>query len=153
MATTYNAPGYKSPPAGPAGFVKTTFRMHDTVSVAAPALNDVVNFFNIPANAIVSECILKAATQLDSNGTPTLTYDVGVTGTAQLFKAAVTTVGRVSGASADDTIAGAGYLYKNTTGADQMVIVTAHAAAATGVAGTLELALGYFIEPTPGSQA
>ncbi|MGH6991979.1 MAG: hypothetical protein ACREEH_01445 [Caulobacteraceae bacterium] len=155
MATTYSAPGYTANygRAGPTGFSKTPFQLHDTAAVGSPVINDVVNFGYLPNNAIVTACVLKAASQLDSNGSPTLTYDVGVTGTAQLFKAAVTTVGRASGASADATVAAAGMLYKNTTGADQLVIVTAHAGAMTGAAGTLELQLEYFFEPTAGSQA
>ncbi|MGH7016736.1 MAG: hypothetical protein ACRED8_06585 [Caulobacteraceae bacterium] len=153
MATTYSAPGYTANygRAGPTGFSKTPFQLHDTAAVGAPVINDVVNFGYLPNNAIVTACVLKAATQLDSS--TGLTYDVGVSGTPQLWKAAVSTVGRASGASADATVAAAGMLYKNTTGADQLVIVTAHAGAMTGAAGTLELQLEYFFEPTAGSQA
>jgi hypothetical protein len=95
--------------------------------------------------------VVKAASQLDSNGTPTLTLDLGIVGTPQLFKAAITTVGRASGTSADATMAAAGILYKNTTGADVAVVCTVHAGAATPVAGTLEFDLEFYVEPTTGS--
>jgi len=155
---TYQAPqvttyGYQPPGTGH-GECQITQHLHTSAYVsAALATNDVVQFGYIPANAVVSGVTLKADGQLDSNGSPTLTFDVGVTGTAQLFKAAVTTVGRAAGASVDTTNAAAGTLYKNTSGAKQLIFATAHAGAATGAAGTLELDVTYWVEDTPGSHA
>jgi hypothetical protein len=120
-------------------------------AISTWAANDTIAVGYIPRQAVVTNVILKAASQLDSNGTPTLALDVGVVGTPQLFKAAVTTVGRASGASVDTTNTAAGYLYANTSGADQEVLITVHTAAATAVAGTLELDVEYYVEDVAGS--
>ncbi|HEY5106591.1 MAG TPA: hypothetical protein VII73_07445 [Caulobacteraceae bacterium] len=157
MATWSSSLYNNKTPAGTGhGPYQLTQHLHATVSVPATlAANDVLNFGYLPNNAIVASMVLKAATQLDSNGSPTLSIDMGVVGTAQLFKAAITTVGRTAGASADigTGLAAAGYLYKNTSGAKQLVIGTVHAAAATAVAGTLELDVEYYLEDTVGSPA
>ena len=67
--------------------------------------------------------------------------------------AAVATVGRASTASAagQSAMAGGGLLYQNTSGSDLAIIVTCHAGAATGVAGTLELAMEYYVKPAAGN--
>ena len=49
-----------------------------------------------------------------------------------------------AGASADTTIAAAGVLFKTT--AKTLVVITAHAAATTPVAGTLEVSIDYYVE-------
>jgi hypothetical protein len=115
-------------------------------SISTWAANDTINVGYLPRGAVVVSCSMKAASQLDSNGSPTLALDLGIVGTTQLFKAAITTVGRASGVSADQTIAAAGVLYKNTTGADVTVLATVHTAAATAVAGTLEFDLEFYVE-------
>jgi hypothetical protein len=156
MATTYSSALYaqNQPPGTGHGPYQITQHLHAiSPSISTWALNDVINFGYLPRNAIVASVVLKAASQLDSNGTPTLTLDMGVTGTPQLFKAAISTVGRAAGASADigTGISAAGYLYKNTSGAKQAIICTVHAAAATAVAGTLELDVEYYVEDAVGS--
>ena len=156
MATAYSSPIYaQNQPAGTGhGPYQTTQHLHATSPVISTwALNDTINFGYLPRNAVVVSMVLKAASQLDSNGTPTLTLDMGVVGTPQLFKAAISTVGRAAGASVDtgNTLAAGGYLYKNLTGARQTILCTVHAAAATAVSGTLELDVEYFIEDTVGS--
>ena len=118
-------------------------------NISTWALGDTITIGSIPRNAVVTNVIMKAASQLDSNGAPTLALDLGVTGTTQLFKAAVTTVGRAAGASVDTTNTAAGYLYSNTSGADQLVLATVHTAAATAVAGTLEFDIEYYVEDAP----
>ncbi len=115
------------------------------------ATNDVINFGYLPANAVVVSAILKAQSQLDSNGAPTLTLDLGVIGTPQLWKAAITTVGRLAGATSDNAVASAGGLYKNTSGSKALVIGTVHAQAATAVAGVLEVDIEYYVEDASGS--
>jgi hypothetical protein len=156
MATAYSSPIYaQNQPAGTGhGPYQTTQHLHATSpTISTWAANDTINFGYLPRNAVVVSMVLKAASQLDSNGTPTLTLDMGVPGTPQLFKAAISTVGRAAGASVDtgNTLAAAGYLYKNLSGAKQVILCTVHAAAATAVAGTLELDVEYFIEDTVGS--
>lgn len=153
---TWQSDIYKaSTPSGTGhGVYKTSSHMHATVALPATfALNDVIDFGYLPNNAVVVNAWLKADSQLDSNATPLLSLDLGVTGTPQLFKAAVITVGHAVGVTSDNTIATAGGLYKNTSGSKQLVIGTIHAAAATPVAGSLECDIEYYVEDTVGSQA
>jgi len=157
MATYTSSLYAQKQPAGTGhGPFQVTQHLHATVSVPSTlAANDIVNFGYLPPNAIVASVVLKAQSQLDSNGTPTLAFDLGVTGTSQLFKANITTVGRASGASTDigTGITAAGYLYKNTSGAKLLIYATVHTVAATPVAGVLELDVEYYIEDTVGSPA
>lgn len=142
MTTTYNAPSFtnKNPVVDP-GYAKSIVAFRDTVSPsAALGLNDGGTVGYLPPNAVVLGGYVKYATALDTNGAPTLTVDLGVTGAAQTFLAADTT-GRAGG-----TVATIGKGYKNTTGAKIAITWLAHAAAATGAAGTIEVHLSYFIE-------
>lgn len=145
----FQAPGvttYGYQPPGSAHGIAGLQHMHATAAVsAAMGLNDTIEFGYIPNNAVVTGVILKAPTQLDS-GTPSLTFDMGVTGSATLWKSAITTVGRAATVTSDSTISTAGGLYKNTTGAKQKVIATCHAAANVAVAGKLEASVSYFVE-------
>jgi hypothetical protein len=152
MSTAYQTAVYanKVPPNGGHGDYDSSVHLHAiSGSISTWALNDTISVGLLPRNAVVVSASIKAASQLDS-GT-TLTLDLGVTGTAQLFKAAISTVGRAAGASADQTLAAAGVLYKNLSGADIAVVCTVHAAATTPVAGTLEFDLEYYVEDTTGS--
>lgn len=153
--TTYNSPlvNNRIPPNGGHGFFQNSVHMHASCTIPALTANDVINMFSLPRNAVVVSLVLKADSQLDSNGSPTLTFDVGVTGTPQLFMAASALVGRAVGPTSDNTMATGGRLYKNLTGAGLPVFVTAHASAATGVAGTVELDLEYYVEDVVGSPA
>jgi len=154
MATTYSTTLYASNTPANTGHGDWTGSMHlhaVSGSISTWAAGDTINVGYLPRNAVVVAAILKAATQLDSNGAPTLTLSLGVTGTTGLFKSAVTTVGRAAGASADNTVAAAGYLYKNTSGAKQAVLVTVGTAAATAVAGTLEVDIEFYVEDLGGS--
>jgi len=148
--TTY---GY-TPPGTGHGEAGITQHLHSVAYVsAALAANDVIQFGYLPVNAVVVGAVLKADGQLDGNGAPTLAFDLGVTGSPALFKSAITTVGRVAGASADSTNAAAGTLYQNTSGGKLLVYATATAAAATGAAGNVEVDISYFLADTPGSAA
>ena len=154
MATAYNTLNFAQ--SQPAGTGHGVYKNHTSLHAVSPvistwAVGDTIAVGYLPRNAVVNTAILKAASQLDSNGTPTLSLDVGIVGTTQLFKAAITTVGRAVGASADITNTGAGYLYQNTSGAKQEIIITVHAAAATPVAGTLEIDVEYYVEDVVGS--
>ena len=134
------------------GFARNSVHLHGIVTVPSTmTTNDVLNFGYLPINAVVVTAILKAPTQLDSNGAPTLTFSLGVTGTAALWKSAITTVGRVATVSSDSTMATAGGLYKNTSGAKLLVIGTCANVAATPVAGTVEVDLEYYVEDAAGS--
>src|ERR1700677_4151388 len=132
MSTAYQTAVFanKVPPNSGHGDYTNSVHLHAiSGSISTWALNDTISVGVLPRNAVVVSASLKAASQLDS-GT-TLTLDLGVTGTGQLFEAAISTVGRAGGASADQTLAAAGVLYKNLTGADLAVICTVHAAATT----------------------
>jgi len=152
MSTAYQTQNYanKAPANGAFGLFNNDVHMHATSGVIATwAINDTILVGYLPRNCVMNGAVLKAASQLDSGGT--LTLDLGIVGTPQLFKAAVTTVGRTAGVSADATMAAAGLLYKNTTGADVAVICTVHAAATTPIAGTLEFDLEFYVEAATGS--
>ena len=152
MATTYSTALYASrtPPNTGHGFNTASVHLHAiSGSITTWAAADVINVGALPAGAVVTAAILKAASQLDSNGTPTLTLSLGVSGAAGLFKSAITTVGRAAGATADVTLAPAGALYKAP--ARTTVIVTVGAGSATAVAGTLEVDLEYYVEDAAGS--
>lgn len=141
MTTTYNAPGYtnKNPVAVP-GHAKDIQAFRDTVTFgAALGLNDGGNVGWLPPNAVVVGGYAKFSA-LDT-GSPTLTMDLGVTGSAQAFLAADTT-GRAGG-----TVSTVGKGYKNTNGAKIAITWLAHAAASGGgAAGTMEVHLSYFVE-------
>jgi hypothetical protein len=142
MTTTYNAPSFanKNPVPDP-GLAKASVNFRDIVTTtAALGLNDGGTFGYLPPNAVVVGGYAKFATAMDTNGAPTLTIDIGVTGAAQTFLAADTT------ARAGGTVSTIGKGYKNTSGAKEAITWLAHAAAATGAAGTIELHLSYFIE-------
>jgi len=154
MATAYSTPLFaaNTPPNTGHGFNTNSVHLHAVSgSISTWAAGDTINVGYLPNNAVVVSASMKAASQLDSNGAPTLTLSLGTTATPALFKSAVTTVGRTAGATVDVTNAAAGMLYKNTTGAKQTVLVTVGAASATPVAGTLEVDLEYYVEDTPGS--
>jgi hypothetical protein len=120
-------------------------------AISTWAAGDTIAVGYLPRQAVVTNVILKAASQLDSAGSPTLAIDVGVVGATQLFKAAVTDVGHAAGASVDTTNTAAGYLWQNTSGGDVEVIITVHTAAATPASGTLELDVEYYVEDVAGS--
>lgn len=145
MTTTYNAPGFNAVnPVAALGLAKQVQSLHDTVTnSAALGLNDGGTIAYLPANAVVVGGWMKVATAEDTNGSPTLTIDWGVTGAATTFLSADTTA-RAGGVQ--KTLATTAYGYKNTSGAKLAVTWLAHAAAATGAAGTLEFHLDYVIE-------
>lgn len=151
--TTYSTDTYvaKRPPTSE-GVAQNTLHMIGTAQLPASlATNDVINAFSLPVNAVVIGVTLQAASQLDSNGSPTLTFDVGISGTPQLFVAATNAVGRAAGVTGVSGVATAGTLYKNTTGKDLPIIVTVHAGPATGVAGALTLLLSYMVQEATAS--
>jgi|GEM_PF-2431638 len=156
MATAYQTSNYAN--AQPAGTGHGEFKINTHLHAISPTIStwasgDTILIGYLPINAVVVGAVLKAASQLDSNGAPTLALSFGSVATPALFKSAITTVGRASGASADigTGITAAGYLYKNTTGAKLPILVTVTTGAATPVAGTIEADVEYYVEDTPGS--
>jgi hypothetical protein len=154
MATAYQTLNFfQNQPSGTGhGFYKTHSSLHAISGVISTwVTGDTIAVGYLSRQAIVTSVLLKAASQLDSNGSPTLTFDVGVVGAPQLFKAAVSTVGRTSGATIDITNTAAGWLYQNVSGVRQEILVTVHAGAATPVAGTVEVDIEYYVEDIVGS--
>lgn len=149
QSSNYNTNGFAQPAIDP-GLDHVTINLHATCAVNAPVTGDTVYFGYLPKQAVVHGVTLKADGQLDSSGSPTLTYDVGIAGTTQLFMAVSALVGRASGPSYDTATAAGGKLWTNTTGADAAVFATVHNGAATGGAGTLELMIDYHMEPVAG---
>ncbi len=110
----------------------------------ALALGDVVNFFYLPAGATIRNAMLRASNPLDSNGSPTLTIDVGDAGqTNRIYAASLAG----SSATGDGYPVFAALSYQYT--APTLIFATVHAAGATKVAGTLLLTIDYTIEGAP----
>lgn len=154
---TFSSPGFTAnAPAITEGNAKNALHGHDTVSVTtAMVATDVLNFFYLPPGAVVTSFIFKAQSQIDSNGAPLLSWDLGITGATGQFLLTSTTPGRTAGSSFTNTFtaAGAGVLYKNTSSAKVLVLATCKASPATAVAGVMELSMTYYIEEPVGSQA
>ncbi|MDB5483048.1 MAG: hypothetical protein JWO83_4101 [Caulobacteraceae bacterium] len=152
MSTAYSTAVFANKvPAGTGhGFYTLSAHLHATSgTISTWVAGDTINIGFLPANAVVVSATLKAASQLDSNGAPTLTLSLGVVGTPGLFKSAITTVGRAAGASADLTLAAAGALFKPAS--KTQVVVTVGTGAATPVAGTLEVDIEFYVEDPVGS--
>lgn len=110
------------------------------------ALNDVINFFYLPAGATIRAAKLIASPPLDSNGSPTLTIDVGYAGhTANFFSQSLAG----SSATGIDSAAVFATTYDVQMTADTLVFATVHAAGATKVAGTLRLEMTYTVDGLP----
>lgn len=112
---------------------------------AAPSTSDTMNFFYMPANArIVGGYLLSS--DMDTNVSPTITLDIGDSGgAARLFSAS--TVSQAGTTSTTFAAGALGYQYTAKT----LVTGTAHANAATGAAGTVELCLLYVVEDSTAS--
>lgn len=103
--------------------------------------NDSVGLMYLPAGAVVLGATLSSS-DLDTNGTPTITWNVGDTGSNTRFFSAST----VSQAGTLSTaIAQGGHLYKFT--ARTQIRAYVNAVSATGAAGTLYFAIRYFVDP------
>lgn len=144
---TYNSSNYTNnkpmPYHGQANNMQVLLDSGNVPIVAAPTTADVINYGYLPPNAVVMTGMLLNS-DMDSGGSPSLTWDVGITGTPQLFFAAST--GGETG-TVDPTLAPAGRAYKTT--AKTLVVGAPHANPATGVAGTSRIILtGYIQDPT-----
>lgn len=111
---------------------------------SAPALNDVVEMVKVPSGATIFDIIL-SSTDMDTNGTPTITLGVGDGSSASRFisGSTVAQAGGVVYLSDDANAANAGFLYQYT--ADDTIDVKVTAGPATGAAGTIKLAVFYMV--------
>jgi hypothetical protein len=94
----------------------------------------------LPAGARVLYSLLKAS-DLDTNGTPTIALNVGDAGSATRYFSA-STVGQAGTASA--ATAAGGLDYANTS--KTLVVIVPSTGVATGAAGTVELTQFYVVE-------
>jgi hypothetical protein len=119
---------------GMGGTLKT-FRATIPLVAGDLTLNAVHQALDLPANFT---CLHGAiwATDMDTNASPTLAFNVGDAGSASRFFAA-SNVGQAGTASGNLARTGYGF----TTTAKTRVTVTVSAAAATAAAGTLEIVL------------
>lgn len=113
-----------------------------TVTIgAALTTADNIEFGRVPDYARVVDATL-VATDLDTNGSPTLTLNVGDAGDADRFFAAAT-VGQTGAAARMSVLTGFGYRYPKGGG---LITGKPAANAATGVAGTIDLYLFYVVD-------
>lgn len=140
MATTYSATlGSTTAPRRTAGLNGQPVTVYSEFTFpVAPVINDVVQMVGVPLGARVTDVVL-GSDDLDTNGTPTITLDVGDGGDVDRYLAASTIA--QTGAAPTGAIlkTGFGYVY---TAADTIDIMV-KAAPATGVVGTVRLAVTY----------
>jgi hypothetical protein len=139
---TYNSDQYTAvnpiPSHGLAADVKGAY--FSVTCAAAPATTDTINFGYLPAGARVLAAVLEA-TDMDTNGSPTITLNVGDSGSAtRLFSAS--TVAQAGTLSSAIAVAGNAASYTTKT----LITGVAQANAATGAAGTLYLTILYIVE-------
>ena len=139
---TYNSTQYSTKTgvsqSGGAGNVNVAY--FEVPVTAALTTADVFNFGYLPAGARVLAATLEA-TDLDTNGTPTLAINVGDSGSGTRYFSA-STVGQAGTASVASAVAG--LHYKNTS--KTLVTGAPSANAATGTTGTIYLSILYTVE-------
>jgi hypothetical protein len=107
---------------------------------AAPSTSDTLNFFDLPAGARIVLAVLEAS-DMDTNGSPALTLNIGDSGSAaRLFSAS--TVGQAGTLSSAIATTGHGAAFTTKT----RITGTAAVNAATGAAGTVDLTVMYLVE-------
>lgn len=133
---------YGQPQVGPQGFARTMKTFGGRVSLLTTdlAVGKTTAAFVVPKGFVVTG-IIAVATDLDSNGSPTLTLSVGDAASGTRYLSA-STIGQAG--TSTQTLASTGLLFENT--ADTEIIITATAGAATAVAGTIDLYLSGFMK-------
>ncbi len=102
---------------------------------------DDVGLFYLPEGAVIVG-IAASATDMDTNGTPTLAIDIGDSSDEDRLLAA-STIGQAGTLST--ALARTGHLYKYTTRTQLRAYI--QTAAATAAAGTLKVSVAYFVDP------
>jgi hypothetical protein len=133
---------YVQPQVGNQGFSRTMKTLGGRVSLLTTdlAVGKTTAAFVVPKGFVVTG-IIAVSTDLDSNGSPTLTLSVGDAASGVRYLSA-STIGQAG--TSTQTLASTGLLYENT--ADTEIVITATAAAATAVAGTIDLYLSGFMK-------
>jgi hypothetical protein len=98
------------------------------------------HFGRVPKYARIVDALLEA-TDMDTNGSPTLAFNIGDSGDADRLFAA-TTAGQAAGITRMTAVTGFGHRYDDET----LITGAPSTNAATGAAGTLALYLFYVIE-------
>ena len=112
---------------------------------AGTALNDTLGLFVLPKGATPHSFSVETD-QLDSNGSPTLTIDVGVAGSTQSIVAAWAGASTAVTAVSPNTVkAKTAWIGVQLT-ADTPIFATVHAAAATKAAGNLVATCYYTVD-------
>ena len=135
---------YSQPQAGPQGFARTKKVFGGTVSLATTDLVTTAQtaIMRVPAGFVVTN-IYALASDMDSDGTPTLAFNLGDSGSAARLLSA-STIGQAG--TSTTSLAAAGLYYQFT--ADTDIILQPSANAATAVAGTLTTYLeGFMANP------
>lgn len=142
-------PVYSTPQTQPGGKTYSVGDARQTIALTASVamttamidnVNDEVGLFFVPKGFVVT-AVRAAATDMDSNGTPTLAFDIGDAADEDRLMAA-TTVGRDG--SFSTAMARTGLLFKYNARTEIRAYV--QAAAATAVAGTLHVVVEGFID-------
>lgn len=145
MATTFNATKGFGPPlaiAGASGDGQAPKIMLCTYAVlAALVINDVIQSPPLPKGAVVFDVMI-IVSDLDTNGAPAITLDVGY-GTDPDYFIAASTIGQTGGVARTSAVTAATplVLTQNDT-----IDVLVKAAPATGVAGTITMAIQYVMQ-------
>lgn len=103
-------------------------------------INNTIELLWVPKNAVITG-ITFACSDIDTNGTPTVKFDIGDSGSANRYLAA-STIGQSAGIT--NAIAQGGFLYKTT--ADTKIIATVNTAPATAAAGTITFGVTYVLD-------
>jgi len=132
---------FTQPQPGLLGEARTRkmFGRRVTLGTTDLATGSVVEAFIVPAGFTVTG-IIAVATDMDSNGSPTLAISVGDSGSSTRFLSS-STVGQAG--TSTQTAASTGLLFAYT--ADTKILVTMTTGSATAVAGTLDLYLDGFV--------
>jgi len=133
---------YTQPQVGNQGFARTVKTLGGPIAILAADLvaANTVQLFVAPKGFVVTGVYL-ALTDVDTNGSPTVTAVLGDAGDADRFVAS-TTVGQAGGSTT--TLAATGLYYEFT--ADTPVVITFPAGSATAAAGTATAYLTGFMK-------
>jgi len=133
---------YTQPQVGPQGFARTKKVLGGTVSLTTTdvALAAQTAIFKVPAGFTATN-LYASATDMDTNGTPTLALSIGDAGSlVRLLSSSV--IGQAG--TSTSTIATTGLYYNFAVDTD--IVVSATTGAATAAAGTLTVYLEGFIQ-------
>lgn len=133
---------FVQPQAGSQGFARTAKTFGRRVALATTDLvtGSIVEAFMVPAGFTVTG-IIAVASDMDTNGSPTLALSVGDSGSSVRHLSS-STIGQAG--TTTQTLASTGLLYNYTT--DTKILVTATTGSATAAAGTLDLYLQGFMQ-------